>query len=325
MKALSRLLPRLALAILTTVSCAAISQDYPTKSIRLILPTLPGSAFDLLGRLMATKMGEGLGQPVVGENRIGANGAIGAEIVARAAPDGYTLLWASPSVVITNTFLVKNLPFDPMKDFVPISIAAEPVTVILLYPKLPVSSVREFIDYAKRNPGKLSYGTPGIGSVFHLTGEAFKQAAGIDIVHVPYKGPPQALNDLFAGRIEMTILTLGSSTPLQKAGKVKILALLEAKRYAGAPDLPTVGEMLTGFEKPASWFALFGPAALPRPIVVRLYRELAAALKTQEVHTWLDTNFHDPVGNTPEEFAVAYRKGFENYGNAARAAGLKPE
>ena len=314
------------LALLALAACLpAFAQDYPSKPIRLILPTIPGSAFEVMGRLASTKMGEAMGQPFVADNRPGANGVIGAEAVARAAPDGYTLLWATPSQTISAVFLMKSVPYDPQKDLLPITIGAEPVTVLLLYPKLPVSSVKALVDYAKANPGKLSYGSPGIGSVFHLTGEQIKQAAGIDMVHVPYKGPPQALNDVFAGRIDMTIVTLGTARPLEKAGKIRILALLEGKRYAGAPDLPTVGETVAGFEKPASWYALFGPGTLPRPIVTRLHREMVAALKTPEVRTWLDTNLHEPGGQTPEEFAAIYRRSFETYGRAARAAGVKPE
>ena len=301
------------------------AQDYPSKPIRLILPTIPGSAFELFGRLVGTKMGEAMGQPVVAENRAGANGMIGAEAVARAAPDGYTLLWATPSQVVTSVFLSKTLPIDPTRDLLPISIAAEPVTALLLNPKVPVSNVREFVDYAKKNPGKWSYGSPGIGSFFHFTGELIKQSAGLDIVHVPYKGPPQALNDVFAGRIEMTIVTLGTARPLEKAGKIKVLALLEPKRYAGAPEVPTFTETVPSFEKPASWYALFGQPALPRPIVTRLHRELAAALKTPEARTWLETNLHTGVGNSPEEFAVIYKQAFEVFARAAKVAGIKPE
>ena len=301
------------------------AQDYPSKPIRLILPTIPGSAFELFGRLVATKMGEAMGQPFVAENRAGANGMIGAEAVARATPDGHTLLWATPSQVVTSVFLSKTLPIDPRKDLLPISIAAEPVTVLLLNPKVPVSNVKEFVDFAKKNPGKWSYGTPGIGSFFHFTGELIKQSAGIDIVHVPYKGPPQALNDVFAGLIEMTIVTLGTARPLERAGKIKILALLEPRRYAGAPDLPTFTETVPGFEKPGSWYALFGPAALPRPVVARLHKEVAAALKTPEARNWLDTNLHLGVGNSPEEFAAIYKQSFEVFGRAAKVAGVKPE
>ncbi len=303
----------------------AHAQDYPAKPIRLILPTLPGSSFELFGRLVGTKMGEAMGYPVIGENRAGANGMIGAELVAHAAPDGYTLLWATPSQVVTSVFISKTLPIDPARELLPISIAAEPVTVLLLNPQVPVTNVREFVDHVKRNPGKMSYGSPGIGSFFHFTGELIKQAAGLDIVHVPYKGPPQALNDLFGGRIEMTLLTLGTARPLEKAGKIRILALLEPKRYPGAPDLETFTETVPSFQKPASWYALFGQPALPRPIVVRLYRELAASLKTPEARNWLETNMHTGVGNTPEEFAVAYKQAFEVFGRAAKLAGIKPE
>jgi tripartite-type tricarboxylate transporter receptor subunit TctC len=302
-----------------------LAQAYPSKPIRLVLPTIPGSAFEVSGRVITSKMAERLGQPIVAENRSGANGLIGAEIVAKSLPDGYTLLWATASSIVTSRFVIKNLPFDPDHDFTPISIGASPATVIVLNNSVPASNVKEFIDYARRNPGKLSYGSPGIGSLFHLIGEAFAQEAGLQMVHVPYKGPPQALNDLFGGRIEMTIVTLGTASPLQKSGKLKILALLEAQRYPGAPELATVGETLAGFEKPPGWFALFGPGGLPQPIVQRLYRELAGALKTPEVRTWLDTNLHDAGGNTPEEFSVQYKKSFDIFAKAIRAAGVKPE
>jgi tripartite-type tricarboxylate transporter receptor subunit TctC len=220
---------------------------------------------------------------------------------------------------------VKVLPFDPMKDFVPISIAAEPLTVMVINPNQPFSSVRELVDYAKRNPGKLSYGSSGIGSVFHLMGAAFNNAAGIDMVHVPYKGPPAALADVMAGRIEATFITLGTATPPWRAGKLKVVALLAGKRYPAAADVPTFSEVLPSYDVPISWYALFGTGGTPRPIVMRLYTELAAALKTDEARAWLEKNYHAPVGNTPDEFAEIYRRNFDSWGRAAKAAGVEPE
>ena len=323
-----RMLPRATLAaglLLGLAASTALAQNYPSKPIRLVLPTIPGSAFEISGRVITAKMAESLGQPIVAENRPGANGVIGADLVAKAPPDGYMLLWATASSIVTSRFVTKSLPFDPDRDFTPISIGASPATVIVVNNSVPAANVKEFIEYARRNPGKLSYGSPGVGSLFHLVGEAFAQEAGLQTVHVPYKGPPQALNDLFGGRIEMTIITLGTASSLQAAGKLKILALLESKRYPGAPDLPTVGETLAGFEKPPGWFALFGPGGLPQPIVVRLYRELAAALKTPEVRAWLDKNLHDAGGNTPEEFAQTLRRDLATVGRIVKAAGINPE
>jgi tripartite-type tricarboxylate transporter receptor subunit TctC len=315
----------LLIGLMALAPALALAQTYPSKPIRLIYPTIPGSAFELYGRVLAQKMGETLGRPIIGENRPGANGAIGVDIAAKAAPDGYTLLWTTPAMMVTPVFLVKSLPFDPQKDFIPISIGAEPLTVMVINPNQPFSSVRELVDYGKRNPGKLSYGSSGTGSVFHLMGAAFNQASGLDLIHVPYKGPPAALNDVMGGRVEATFVTLGTAYPLWKAGKLKIAALLSQKRSQAVPDVPTFHEVLPDYDVPTSWYALFGTAGTPRPIITRLYAEMATAVKSRESVAWLEQYFHTGVGNTPEEFAQIYRKDFESWGNAVRAAGLQPE
>lgn len=304
---------------------AAVGQAYPTKPIRLIYPTIPGSAFELYGRLVAQKMSETIGRPIVGENRAGANGAIGAELVAKAPADGYTLLWSTPATLITSTFLVKSLPFDSRKDFIPISIGAEPLTVMLINPTLPYNNVSGLVDFGKRNPGKLSYGSSGTGSVFHLMGAAFNQASGLDMVHVPYKGPPAALNDVMGGRIEATFVTLGTAMPLWKSGKVRVVALLADKRSPAAPDVPTFKEALPSYDVPTAWYALFAPAGTPAPIVQRLYTELAAAVKSAESQAWLEQYLHTGGGNTPEDFGARYRRDFESWAKAVKAAGIQPE
>ena len=310
-----------ALLLAGPASCWA--QAFPSKPIRSIV-TFTGVG-EALCRMVAQKMSENIGQPVTLESQAAAGGAVGAETVMKAPPDGYTILAANPGTHIMRQYLAKNSTFDPIKDFTPITLAWDTIAVVGVTPSLPVHNFAELLDYAKRNPGKLSYGSSGVGSTYHLAGEALKQAAGIDMVHVPYKGAMQALQDLYAGQLEVSMLTLGTALPLQAAGKIRMLGLLQGARYRGAPDLPTVGESVPGFEQPGSWYALIGPAALPQPVVQRLYQALVAGLKTKEVRDWLDKNMHEGGGSTPEQFAAEYRRSFEIYTRAIRLAGLKAE
>ena len=303
----------------------AMSQAYPTKPIRFLIPQIAGSAYDLAGRVITGKMSETLGQPFISENQPGASGIPAAATVAKATPDGYTLLWGSPGQNIMAQLVMKNVPYDGMKDFTPISIGASAVQVLIVKPSLPVNSVAELVDYAKRNPGKLSYGSSGIGSGYHLAAETLNQAAGISMIHIPYKGAIQALQDLYAGQLDVSFLTLGTATPLHASGKIRMLGLLQSKRYRGAPDLPTLAESVPGSTLPDSWYALIGPAGMPQPIVQRLYQSLLSALKTQEVQAWLTKNLHDGGGNTPEDFATEIRRSFDIYARAIKLAGVKPE
>ena len=320
-----KLLAAFVLGALAALAFNAPAQPYPSRPIRMLVPNVPGSAYDLSGRLITAKMAEGLGQPVICENRAGANGVPAADFVAKSAPDGYTLLWGSPSQNIMAQLVSKNVPYDGMKDFTPISIGAVSVQVLVTRTALPMRTVADLVAYARANPGKLSYGSAGIGSTYHLAGEALKQAAGIDMVHIPYKGAMQALQDLYAGQLEVSMLTLGTAAPLHASGKLRMLGLLQGARYRGMPDLPTVGESVAGFELPGSWYALIGPAGMAPPVVQRLYQALASALKTQDVRDWLEKNLHEAGGNTPEEFAAEYRRSFDIYARAIRAAGVRPE
>jgi len=273
----------------------------------------------------AQKIGGFLGQPLVIDNRSGANGTIGSENVARAAPDGYTLLFTTPSTHVTAIFITKDLPYDPVKDFTPICAALEPVTALAASPSVSATNVTELIEFARRNPGKLSYASSGVGSVFHLTGELFKQVAGVDILHVPYKGTQQALTDTMSGQNSLTLSAVSPVIPLAKSGKLKLLAVLEAKRFARLPDVPTVGESLPGFEKPASWFGFFGPARMPPAIVARVQADVVRGFNAAEVRDRLEDMGLVVIGSTPAEFGAMLQKGYEVYGRAAKAAGVKPE
>ena len=303
----------------------AYSQSFPARPLRIVVPFPPGNGTDILARLMAPKMTQALGQPVVVENRGGANGMIGAEAVARAAPDGTTILFTSPSTHVTSIFLSKNLPYDPVRDFTPITAAVEPVTVMIVNPSVPAGSVKELIAYAKAHPGKLDYSSPGIGAVFHMSGELFKLGAGVDIVHVPYKGASPALAGVIAGEVSIGFNSLASVLPHMRSGKVKVLAVLEANRYAGLPQVPSIGEFVPGFEKPASWFGLFGPAALPAPVLARLHEEIVRSLKDRDVSSKIDELAMSVIANTPEQFSAMIKSGIDQYGRLIKAAGIQPE
>jgi tripartite-type tricarboxylate transporter receptor subunit TctC len=304
------------------LAASALAQTQP-RPLKIVVPFQPGNGTDILARLMAPRMTAATRQPVIVENRGGANGMIGAEAVARAAPDGTTILFTSPSTHVTAQFLSKNLPYDPIKDFTPITAAVEPVTVMIINPSLPVNSVKELIAYAKANPGKLNYSSPGVGSVFHMSGELFKLGAGVDIVHVPYKSV--TLAGVLAGEVSISFNSLASVLPHMRSGKLKVLAVLEAKRYPGLPDVPSIAEALPGFEKPASWFGLFGPAGLQPATTARLHDELVASLKDPDVRSKIDELAMAVIANTPEQFSVMIKSGIEQYGRLIKAAGIQPE
>ena len=315
----ARLLPLLLLVL------AAGAPAQGRRPLKIVVPFPPGNGTDILARLMAPKMIAAMHQPVIVENRGGANGIIGAEAVARAAPDGATILFTSPSTHVTALFLSKGLPYDPVKDFTPITAAVEPVTVMTVNPSLPVGSLKELIAYAKANPGRLNYSSPGVGAVFHMAGELFKLGAGVDIVHVPYKGASPALQGVIAGEVAIGFNSLASVLPHLRSGKLKVLAVLEAKRYPGLPEVPSIGEVIPGFEKPASWFGLFGPAGLPAATVSRLHDGIVASLKDPGVRSKTDELAMTVIANTPEQFAAMMKSGIDQYGRLIKAAGIQPE
>jgi tripartite-type tricarboxylate transporter receptor subunit TctC len=315
-------------ACLVVAACAAspaAAQTWPTRPITMVVPFPPGPALDLVARLVGAKLSDALGQSIVIENRTGANGMIGSSFVARASADGYTLLMTTASTHVTAVHLIKHLAYDPLKDFTPIAAAVEPVTCLVVNGALPINSVADLIAYAKARPGELSYGSSGVGSVFHLMGELFNESAGVKITHVPYRGVAPALQDVVAGNIPMAYLSISNVIGLADQSSVKILAVLEPKRFAGRPQIPSMSEVLPAFRKPSSWFGLFAPAGLSHDITTRLNAETVKALNSPDVLPRLNENGMSVIGGTPEDFKALIEDGIARYGAIIKAAGIPPQ
>lgn len=291
-----------ALAALLIITMPAFAQPYPTRMIRIIVPFAAGGATDVIARFMADRMSRELGQPVIVENRAGANGSIGSELVAKAEPDGYTLLAVTAGTHAINKSLYKNLPYDPVTDFTLFGFLGTSPNVIIINRDLPVRSVQELIDYAKKHPGKLFFGSAGSGSTLHLAGELFKSMAGIDIVHVPYKGGSAAQIDLLGGSIQLMFDSLSTAIPHIKSGKVIALAVTGETRIDVLPDLPTVSEAgLPGYVATA-WFGLVGPAKMPADITRRLNETINKILQTEDARKQFAIFGANPSPQTPEQF-----------------------
>jgi tripartite-type tricarboxylate transporter receptor subunit TctC len=312
-------------AVFLASASAAIAQAYPVKPIRLVSPYPPGGSTDIVARLVAPKMSSSLGQPVIVENRAGAAGAIGSEAVARAAPDGYTLLFTTTGTHISIQFISRIVPYDPIKDFTPITAAVTQAGVMLVNASLNVGSFKDFIDYAGRNPDRLSYGTAGVGSSFHIMGEVIKLTAGINLVHVPYKGGAPVARAVASGEVPIVLLSNTSGMAVVKSGKAKALAILGDKRLAELPDVPVIAEFLPGIERPADWLGFYGPGGMSRPLVGRLHAEIIKAINSPEVVKGLHAAGMEVFGNTPEEFAALIKRGIELYRKMVPLAGIKPE
>jgi tripartite-type tricarboxylate transporter receptor subunit TctC len=310
---------------LLAVAQPAQAQTWPARPITMVVPFPPGPALDLVARLVGIKLADALGQTIVTENRTGANGMIGASLVARAPPDGYMLLMTTASTHVTAVHLMKNLSYDPIRDFTPIVAAVEPVTCLVVSGALPVNSVGDLVAYAKAHPGELSYGSSGVGSVFHLMGELFNQTAGVKINHVPYRGVAPALQDVIAGHIPMAFLSISNVLGVADQASVKILAVLEPKRFALRPRIPSMSEVLPAFRKPSSWFGLFGPAGLPSSITTRLNAETIKALNAPDILPKLNDNGMAVIGGTPDDFKTLIEDGIGRYGAIIKAAGIEPE
>lgn len=317
----------LAGAVALGISFAAAAQSYPTRPVR-ILSTIPqGGSGDVALRMAAAKASESLGQQLLVETNGSGGGTVAARMVLHAPADGYTLFHSSNGALAAAVYTKKDLGYDPLKDFAPITIVAESASFIAINAQVPANSVQELVDYAKRHPGKLTYASNGIGSFFHITGETFKAAAGIDLLHVPYTGGKISvpLNDLLAGRIDVFFPSMTLAAPHLKEGRIKLLATLGSKRLKAAPDVPTIAEAFPAYKPMPSWFALVGPAALPRPIVLRLQSEFAKALADATVSGRLEDLGMTPGGGSPEELAQTMKYTVEFIGKAVKAMGIKPQ
>ncbi len=310
-------------AALLALAANAGAQQYPTKPLRIIVMNTPGSGADIVTRLIAAKMSESLGQQVVVDNRAGASGNIGAEIAARAAPDGYTLAMITsqqPNVVA----LYDKLPYDLVKGFSPISLLAAAPYFIIVHPSVAAASVKELVALAKKTPGMIRYGSAGSGSAPHLATEVFRSMAGIELLHVPYKGTTPALTDTMAGQIQMTVLVAPLVLPAVKAGKVRALGVTSSKRTALAPDIPTVAESVPGYEW-SGWYGLTAPAKTPAKIIARLNADQNQAVKDANFKERLAGVGAEPIGSTPEEYGAHIRSQLAKMKLAIKLAGVRVE
>ncbi len=318
---------RLRLLLLVALGAPLIvqAQAYPAKPIRLVVPYAPGGASDTFARPVAQKLSEALGQPVVVDNRPGAGSIIGTDIVAKAAPDGYTLLITFSSHYLL-PFFSKSVSFDTVKDFTPIGAAAVTPMVLVTHPSLPVNSIRELIDYGKKNPGKLSYAIAGSGSNQHLAGELLRIVGKFDMQVVPYKGGGPAVNDLLGGQVPMGILVLSTVNQHVKSGRLRAISVMEARRAKGAPDVPTVAESgMPDYLVPETWIGILGPAGLPRAIVDRINAELVKAVNVPDIRAKLEGAGYEISTVGPDELADSIGKSIDVFRRVVTAAGIKPE
>jgi tripartite-type tricarboxylate transporter receptor subunit TctC len=297
--------------------------EYPEKPVRLIVPFPPGGGADNLARLIMPRVAKALGQAIVIENKPGAGGNLGAEFVAHAAPDGYTLLYGTNGTHAINASLYRELRFDPVKDFVPVSRMTEIAAMLIVNPQLPVRTVAELIQYAKANPDKVNFASAGNGTTSHLAGEMFKRAAGVQIVHIPYRGGALAVTDLISGQVQMMIDVMPNAYPLAKDGRVRGIAVSTATRFPGAPEYPTIAESgLPGFEASA-WDGIFAPAGTPAPIIARLNGAIYQALTDPDLVAALRARGALSAPTTPEEFARHIAASADKWGRVVRASGAK--
>jgi tripartite-type tricarboxylate transporter receptor subunit TctC len=312
-------------ALAIALSHAALAQAYPSRPIRMVVPSLAGtSATDMMARLIAQPLGAAVGQPIVIDNRAGAGGILGADIVAKAVPDGYTLLMTNIAFVV-NPSLYPKLPFDPAADFMPVSMVNAAPLLLLVHPAVPVNSVRELIAEAKAHPGQLNFASGGVGSTPHLSGELFKSLAGIDVVHVPYKSGPPAVSDLLAGQVSFMFENIPGTMPFVRAGTLRALAVTSAQRSPLAPELPTMAEAgVPGYEM-IGWNGIMAAKGTPPEIVARLHSEVARILHTPEVTKQLTELGAEPVGDTPEEFGAFLREEMARWGKIIREKGIRSE
>lgn len=313
----------IAVAALATAS-VALAQNYPTRPIRIIVVSTPGGSVDTMARAVGPKLAARWGQQVLVDNRPGAGGTIAAELVARAPPDGYTLIMGTIASFATNVSLHKSLPYDPVKDFAPITLVATQNLMLLVHPSVPAKSVKELVALAKKQPGNLSFASAGNGTGGHLSGELFKMLAQIDMLYVPYKGVQPALIDVVGGQVSLTFASIISAMPQVTGRRLIPLAVTGAQRSPAAKELPTMIEAGVKSYESATWYGLLAPAGTATDIVNKLNAEVVAALKNPDMHDRLSREGADPVGNSPAEFARHIQVEIDKWRKVVKAAGIQP-
>ena len=305
-------------------TAGAVLAQYPERSVRLVVPYAPGGGTDLTGRLAGQRLTEALGKQFIVDNRTGGAGNIGTELVARATPDGYTLLIASLSNSV-NVSLFPKLPINPVTNFDPVSLLVTVPMMLVVHPSLPVKSIQDLVTLAKARPGQLNYSSGGMGTANHVAGELFKYMAQVDIVHVPYKGGAPALSDVIAGQIHLIFGTMTMTRDFAKSGRLRALATTGPKRSAAAPELPTITEAgVAGYEVGA-WYGLLAPVGTPKPVVGKLSEELARIVRIPEVRASLLAQGSEPAGSTPEEYAKFLRAEIDKWARIAKASGMRAD
>lgn len=300
------------------------AQAFPTRPVHIIVPNPPGGATDVLARVISEQLGTRLGQPVVVENRPGASGTVGSDLVAKARPDGHLMVMGHAASHATSPSMYRNLPYDPVTSFAPVTLVANVTNVIIVNPSVPAKSVQELIAVAKASPGKLVFGSGGTGAITHLAGELFKQLAGVELRHVPYKGSSQAMTDLLGGHISLMFENLPGAVGHIRSGKVRPLAVLSQKRSSAVPDLPTVAEAGLPGAEAVSWFGLLTTAGTPKEVVDKLNREIVAVIRKPEVQARMADVGAEAVGSSPEEFGKLIRSERDKWGKVIKASNIQP-
>jgi tripartite-type tricarboxylate transporter receptor subunit TctC len=315
-----------ALAACALASAPVLAQDYPAKPIHILVGFAPGGGTDIMARIVAPRLAERLGQPVIVENRPGAGGNLATDVVVKAAPDGYTLLMGTIAALAINPSLFRNLPFDPVKDLTTISMGVTLANVVVVHPSVPAKTLPELIDLARRQPGKLTYSSSGNGTAGHLSGALFESMAGVDLVHVPYKSGGQAMSDLLGGQVDMSFAAAPGAIPQIKAGKIRALAVTTRERSTFLPDIPTVAEAsgINGYES-SNWYGLVGPARLPKAVVDKLNAAMVETLRETATREKLAVQGLEATPSSPDEFALFLRAEIVKWAKVVKDTGSKPD
>ncbi|MBY0264973.1 MAG: tripartite tricarboxylate transporter substrate binding protein [Burkholderiales bacterium] len=315
----------LCMLVLSFVVMPASAQPYPSKTIRMIVPSAPGSGPDLIARVTAQKLSEQLGRSVVADPRPGAGGSLGAELAAKAPADGYTLIMASAGSHSVNPALYPKLPYDAVKDFAPIGLVSTAPNILIVHPSLPVKTVKDLIALARAKPGALTFGSGGNGSTAHLSGELFRVLAKVNMVHVPFKGAPSAVIGVMTGEISLAILNLPPALPHVKSGKLKALGVSTAKRSSAVPEIPSIAEAGLPAYDASTWYGLLAPAGTPGEIITRLSSELMKALRSDDMKKRIAVEGGDIAGGTPEDFAALIKRDIAKWTQVVQASGAKAD